>query len=467
MNGIVAAGHPLTVEAAIRTFQKGGTAFDAAIAAGFASTVTEPLLSGLGGGGFALVHIAREKKTILYDFFVNAPGLGVPEGTKPDLVPVDIVFKHTKQRFYIGMGSVAVPGVLKGLVECFRELCTLHMDDIIGPTMEYLKHGVEPTEKQRYMLEILRPILFYTPYGREIYDIEKRKRLYNPLLLEFLKNLTPSQGIEKVYNNPVIEDAMKRENGILTLQDMDNYRVLKREPLRFKFKDHYIVTNPSPSFGGELLKKAFEGLSDSSDDKGEEGYYRSLVEAMRMMTDYKGITNGTTHISIMDKEGNAVSMTLSNGTGSGCFFPDTGIMLNNMMGEDDLHPQGFFTIPPGQRVGSMMSPTMLMKHDKVEVVLGSGGSKRIRTALLQVILNLLVRNMNVREAVEAPRIHLDDEDVLQIEPDLRKSIIEYLKKFYKTNLWEETDLYFGGVNVVTSLFSGWGDPRRDGSCKEI
>ncbi|NIR17870.1 MAG: gamma-glutamyltransferase, partial [Desulfobacterales bacterium] len=144
-----------------------------------------------------------------------------------------------------------------------------------------------------------------------------------------------------------------------------------------------------------------------------------------------------------------------------------GVMLNNMMGEDDLHPDGFHSIPSGLRVGSMMSPTIIMKGDKITAVLGSGGSKRIRTAILQVIHNLLDRCMPVGEAVEAPRIHLDDDGVIQMEPGFSEEVSVSLAKRYPVNLWEGKDLYFGGVHTVTGELQGCGDSRRGGSFMRV
>ncbi|NOZ68660.1 MAG: gamma-glutamyltransferase, partial [Deferribacteres bacterium] len=172
-------------------------------------------------------------------------------------------------------------------------------------------------------------------------------------------------------------------------------------------------------------------------------------------------TQGTTHISAVDGQGNAASMTTSNGSGSGCFIPGTGIMLNNMMGEDDLHPDGFFSSPPGMRVSSMMVPTIILKHGRADVVMGSGGSKRIKTAVLQVLLNIIDFNCSLEEAVEAPRIHLED-GTLHTEPGLPADVLERLAAHYKLNRWNTRDMYFGGVHCVSGEMHGWGDSRRGG-----
>jgi gamma-glutamyltranspeptidase/glutathione hydrolase len=155
-------------------------------------------------------------------------------------------------------------------------------------------------------------------------------------------------------------------------------------------------------------------------------------------------------------------MTTSNGEGAGYLAPDTGIMLNNMLGEDDLHPDGFHNSPPGLRVASMMAPSMLLRDGEVELVLGSGGSKRIRTALLQVISNSVDHAMPLQQAIEAPRLHWDGEQV-QIEPGFSAANKAALEQHWPVNQWPESNMYFGGVHAVSpSSAQAGGDPRRGG-----
>ena len=154
-------------------------------------------------------------------------------------------------------------------------------------------------------------------------------------------------------------------------------------------------------------------------------------------------------------------MTLSNGEGSGHFVPDTGVMLNNMLGEDDLHPNGFHASPAGQRVASMMSPTLVLRGREVRLIVGSGGSKRIRTALVQVISDVVDFGMDAVAAVEAPSLHWDGE-CLQVEPGFDDGVLEALRRRRHVNVWPEKNLYFGGVQAVDPADGGAGDPRRSG-----
>jgi gamma-glutamyltranspeptidase/glutathione hydrolase len=177
-------------------------------------------------------------------------------------------------------------------------------------------------------------------------------------------------------------------------------------------------------------------------------------------------SRGTTHVSVADAYGNVASMTTSNGEGSGYIVPGTGIMLNNMMGEDDLHPEGFHSSRPGVRVASMMSPSVLMQGEDVALVLGSGGSKRIRTAILQVLCNVVDFSFAPQEAVDAPRLHWDGE-TLQVEPGFDPKAIEALRERWPVNVWDERDVYFGGVHGVVPGRGGGGDPRRGGAVQAV
>lgn len=508
MKGAVSSGHPLTARAAIDMLSRGGNAFDAAIAAGFASVVTEPNFTSLGGGGFLLAHIEKQKEDILFDFFVNTPGLGSADNMKPEMTPVPIQFPRCTQIFHTGFASAAVPGMLKGLMHVHKRLCTLPIKTILSPALSHLEQGVVVSKLQGYILGLLEPIFKSTDYGREIYMVSGRyikelDRLFNPLLKEFYYRI--ADGDYDIYGGETAHrliEEMHARRGMITREDLTAYEVIERKPVKIKYRDREIITNPPPSSGGIMLafalhllqKVKLSGISRESDK-----YFIPLIELMKKMHDFKPMKNGggitypfsdadtsstiksyinnisektfistqgTTHISIIDEEGNAASMTTSNGSGSGCFIPETGIMLNNMMGEDDLHADGFFSSPPGRRVSSMMIPTMVMKDGKVECVLGSGGSKRIKTAILQVLINVIDFNCSLEEAVEKSRIHFED-GVVQAEHDIPPGIIEKLKLYYELNMWHKKDMYFGGVHCVSGKMQGWGDSRRGGCCLTV
>jgi gamma-glutamyltranspeptidase/glutathione hydrolase len=507
MKGAVTSGHPLTSRAAAEMFSLGGNAFDAAVSAGFASVVVEPALTSLGGGGFLLAHIEEENKDILFDFFVNTPGKNNVKNRNPAMKAVEIKFPGSSQTFYIGPGSVAVPGMLQGLLYMHNRLCTLPLKTILAPALGYLEKGVEINETQELFLNYLEPIFTFSDYGRQIYMkngryVKQHDRIENPLLKQFLKRIAQNDGslyLKEITKNLV--DEMNNFDGMVLQRDIDNYRVIEREPLYIQYRDKKILTNPPPSFGGIMLalSMAFlECINFSSFTHGSENYFITLIELMRHIDSFrsmqrgdwidripypfsdqevsplirayeKGVsekifisTQGTTQISVVDSQGNAASMTTSNGSGSGHFIPETGSMLNNMMGEDDLHPDGFFVSPRGKRVSSMMLPTMVMKDGRVDMVLGSGGSKRIRTAILQVLTNRIDFHYSFRDAIEAPRIHWENKTV-HAEPEIAEKVLERLKKLYTINVWGKQNVYFGGVHAVTGDMQGWGDSRRGGN----
>ena len=280
---------------------------------------------------------------------------------------------------------------------------------------------------------------------------------------------------------------MRQYDGLLTERDLSSYRVFERKPLTTSFDKYTLLTNPPPSFGGSLIIKALrlvEHLSLNDFKWGSPQYLLRLAESMRQIdtaragktssdlaspdswylrtaATIRSFSRGTTHLSILDQHGDVASMTTSNGEGSGCMAPDTGIMLNNMMGEDDLHPEGFHTSPAGIRISSMMSPSLLLENGKPALVLGSGGSKRIRTAILQVLINVIDFGMDIDTAVLSPRIHWDGE-VLQMEPGFPAASVERLRAVMPVNIWSERSMYFGGVHAISNK-TGAADPRRGGA----
>jgi len=178
-------------------------------------------------------------------------------------------------------------------------------------------------------------------------------------------------------------------------------------------------------------------------------------------------SRGTTHISVADADGNLASLTLSNGEGSAYVLPRSGIMMNNMLGEEDLNPDGFHRRPPGVRLASMMTPTMAGLGEDRWIALGSGGSNRIRSAILQVLVNLLVFGMDLEEAVSAPRLHLEG-DHLDLESGFSDQAFEALEAEWPgPKQWSGLNLFFGGVHAVERLdngeFRAAGDPRRGGA----
>lgn len=473
--GVVAAGHDATVAAAAEVLRAGGNAFDAAVAAGFAASAAEPCLSSLGGGGFLLAHTAVGEE-VLFDFFVETPGRGLREGSGPPvLTPVTLSFGGADQVFHVGHGSVAVPGCLAGYLHVHRRLGVLDLAAVVAPACRLAADGVLLGPDQAAVVRLLEPIFSLTPTAREWFVPEGRafaddEEVVNPPLATFLGRIARGEvdGFgDPTVAGPLVAD-MAANGGHVTVQDLQGYRVVEREPLVVTPRGSRLVTNPTPSYGGALIGSALARLEEA----GPRGPFGSGVR-LRQLAEVLDAVNrehtgagprsakGTTHVSVADAAGNLAAMTTSNGSGSGITLGDTGVLANNIMGEPDLHPAGFHRAPPGVRVGSMMAPSVLFRDGAAPVALGSGGSERIRSAMLQVIVNLLDDGMSLEEAILAPRIHVVGGTV-QVEPGFRPVAVAELAAAFDVNEWTVSDLYFGGVHAVSPTGERAGDPRRGG-----
>ncbi len=227
-------------------------------------------------------------------------------------------------------------------------------------------------------------------------------------------------------------DWLCGRGGSLSAEDLAGYRAVEREPVRMAYRDREVLTNPPPSAGGTLLAYALALLDRGPAPPPLRGVVDAMAAAQSERTpefveglDEDGFLErflatrlgATTHISVLDAEGRACSATCTNGEGSGVVVPGTGMHLNNVMGEEDLNPFGFHRHPPGRRMPSMMAPSIVMREGEVELVLGSAGSNRIRSALLQTIVGVVDHGLGAREAVAAPRVHFED-GVLYAEPGI-------------------------------------------------
>lgn len=492
---MVASGHPLVSQAALEMLETGGNAFDAVVAAGFMAPVAEQTLTSLGGGGFLMARTAYNGETTLFDFFSDTPGRGKDiNGLDPHFFPVTIPFGECDQDFNIGLGSVAVPGNLKGFLHVHKKLGSLPLEKVVEPARRSALTGVRLNQLQARFLNMLKPIMTFSEFGRDIYCYNDRymtegDMYHNPEMAGFLESIANGQG-DSFYTGAIAEKIavdMEKGNGLLTLEDLAAYKVIERHPLEITYRDCSFFTNPPPSFGGTLICAALQyldGVDFSNTAWGSLPHVGQIADLMVKIeemweigieTIYQGLNNsenglrlnsrGTTHVSVIDCQGNAASMTSSNGEGSGYFAPGTGVMLNNMMGEDDLHPEGFHSSPPGIRVASMMSPSLLEKDGQIIMALGSGGSKRIRTAITQVISHVLDFGLSTKKAVDAPRMHWDGE-TLQVEPGYDIEAINHLKGKMPVKLWQGRDVYFGGVHAVSPEYGGAGDSRRAGETRE-
>ncbi len=509
--GVVAAGHRITAGAAEEILRSGGNAYDAVLGGLVAACVCEPVLASLGGGGFLLACPAAGAPR-LYDFFVHTPGRRRPP-EELDFRPVICDFGTATQEFHIGRGTAAVPGAVRGLFEVHDELGSMPMRDIVAPAVEAAREGVEVTAFQAYLFEVVSPTMGATPESRALFGsrrvddslVTAGERLVQPAFADALEILA-IEGADLFYRgemgHAIAEDM--REGGLLEAADLEAYAVERRRPVVFDHAGVQVLTNPPPASGGVLvafgaallaverselpafgsaehvvrLASAMEltaearidahaggGVDDSVllDPAFLERYRREIAGRMRAR-------RGTTHLSVIDAAGNVASLTASNGEGSGYVVPGTGIVVNNMLGEEDLNPGGFHRWPLAHRMTSMMSPSALAWPDGRLVATGSGGSNRIRTALLQVITNLVQYEMDVEEAVSAPRVHFE-RGLLSVEGGFDEACLDRLAAIYpERQLWGERNMFFGGAHTVMRegrSLRGFGDERRGGVCLTV
>jgi gamma-glutamyltranspeptidase/glutathione hydrolase len=469
--GVVAAGHPLTAEAGAAVLREGGNAVDAAVCAVLASFAVESPLTGFGAGGFMLVH-ADGADPVLIDFFVAAPGRdGIERGA--ELVPVPVHFDaETIQTFYVGPASCGVPGTAAGLEQALRGHGSAPLADLVGPGVRLAREGAPVNAEQAYILDILAPIHERLDGTRELYapggrPLREGDEFSFPELAEALERFG-AEGAEPFYRGDVaaaIGEFVVEQGGTLGPGDLAAYEAISRAPIRVPFRGTEVLTNPPPSSGGILIAHSLGVLEGLGERSGPE----QLVAAMKAANDARAdLLGSTTHISVLDADGMCASVTCSNGSGSGVLVPGTGVILNNMLGEEDLNPLGFHRIPPGRRVSSMMAPTVVLRDGEIEVGLGSAGSNRIRSAILQTIVRVVEQEMGAGEAVRAPRLHFE-QGVVQAEPGIDEAALARIEaRGIPVARRPQINLFFGGVQAVardpeTGALSGGGDPRRGGA----
>jgi gamma-glutamyltranspeptidase/glutathione hydrolase len=484
--GVVAAGHPLTAQAGADVLREGGNAVDAALGAMLVSFVCEPLLTGLGAGGYMLV-VEPGQEPALLDFFVEAPGHDADPAARSELVPISVSFGDAIQVFNIGAASIGAYGTAAGVCAASERFGSVPLRDLVVPAARLARDGVELNVQQAYLVEILGDIVTATPECAELFApdgklLEVGEALHQPELAEALERLG-SEGPKPFYSGDIaaaIVEWVGARGGMLTVQDLAGYEVMDRAPVRVAYRDREVLTNPPPSAGGILIARALQLLNAAAAPDTEQ-----LVEVMERVQDERtedflegledprfverflhrgGALGSTTHIAVLDGDGGACSVTCSNGSCSGVVVPGTGIHLNNMLGEQDLNPLGFHRHPPGRRLPSMMAPTAVLRGGRAEMVLGSAGSNRIRSAILQTIIRVIDEGLLAPDAVEAPRVHFED-GVVYVEPGVETATLEHAGRTIAR--FRQRNLFFGGVQAAErdagGEFWGGGDPRRGGA----
>ena len=464
--GIVVSDHPLATQAGTEILDRGGNAVDAAIATGFALAVVDQAASGLGGGGFMIIYDARDKRAHALDFRETAP-----EAAHADLYTRN--GKPVPSLSLTGALAVAVPGEVAGLLAAMKRFGSLPLAALMAPAIRLATEGFPLDAALRYAIERQASNMKKFPELGRVFLVKDEvppegETIRQPDLGQTLKAVV-ADGADVFYQGWIaqaIVDTVKKDGGVLTLEDLKSYKPIWREPLVGSYRKRTVITMPPPSSGGvaliemlnvleghqltklapnsatylhliaEAMKHAFADRAQYLGDpdfvkapiltlvsKDYASWIRGRISPVKThpakyygLGNFKAEQGGTTHFSVLDRFGNAVACTLSVNTrfGSKILVPKTGIVLNNEMDDFAIHPSGNVyglvgndanSLQPKKRPLSSMTPTIILQGDRPELIVGGAGGPRIISAVLQTILNVLDFQMPIKEAVEAPRIH--------------------------------------------------------------
>jgi gamma-glutamyltranspeptidase/glutathione hydrolase len=522
-NGMVAAAHPLAAQTGVDILQKGGNAIDAAVATAFALNAVEPNASGIGGGGFMLIRFAETGEVIVLDYREVAPAAATKDMFASE--------EASAQRWSVEGGkAVGVPGTLMGLKEALDNYGTMTLEEVMTPAIEYMENGFEITETFSQMIEDNYEKLanwndpFEIAYLKDGLPLETGDVLIQEDLAKTYREIL-GIGIEHLYGGELgqkIVDAVQAQGGILELQDLIEYQPRLLEPITGDYRGYDIFSMPPPSSGGthliqilnimenfdiasmnyhgpthisvmaEAMKMAFADRAQYMGDPAfatdmplegltSKEYAKFLADQIEIKEPKMEVPAGdpagyehhsTSHISVIDAEGNAVALTqtINYFFGSGVIVPGVGIIMNNEMDDFAKSPDSPNAPEPGKIPLSSMSPTIIEKDGETFMVLGTPGGTRIFTAMTQIISNVIDFSMSMDEAIEAPRMHCfssgGEARPIYVESLIPAITIEALRALgNEVEVRGAHDLYFGGAQGIMlkkGVLFGGGDSRRDG-----
>lgn len=524
-SGMVASEHRLASEVGLKILQKGGNAVDAAVAMGFALAVVLPNAGNLGGGGFMLLHDAASGNNHALDFREMAPAAAHrdlfldPAG---QLIEGESIYSHR---------AIGVPGTVAGLEHALQRWGSMSLKEVTKPAIELARKGFIVSDTLARMLALQQQQLGQWPATREIFfrngvPLQAGQRLVQKDLARSLK-LIARHGSKAFYQGPIanaIVDEMQRHGGLITLQDLNNYRVIERKPVQGSYRGYEVVSMPPPSSGGihllqmlnilehfplpklgansaETLRLIAESAKLAYADRAEflgdpdfvhvpqtgltsKSYAAKLARSIQpgQVRDSRSIKPGTpadhesdqtTHYSVVDQQGNMVGVTytLNLNFGSGIVAPGTGILLNNEMDDFSAKPGvanvfGLIggaanAIEAGKRPLSSMMPTLVLKQGKPWLVTGSPGGARIITTVLQTLVNAIDFGMNPAENAATPRMHHQwQPDVLRIEKGFSPDTLHLLQELGYRIELRASMGKTQTIQLDDRGLSGYSDPRN-------
>jgi len=481
MQQAISAGHELTLKVAKEILHAKGNAFDAAIAAHCAMFITEPCMASAGGNGFALTRTA-EGEIQFFDFFCQTP-LTKQTNRPLDFYPILVNFGEETEEFHIGLGAAALPGSIAGIFALHRRFGTMPIKDLVAPAIQLAKEGVALNDFQSFDLKLLYPIFQQDTTVKDIFfKNDKIKEKGDVIQMEGMADFLDfiaHEGERGFYQGEVAKTIVTDSNqrgGFLTREDFEKYQVNIISPLQIPFKNKTLHLPNGPSKGGAMLALMLSQVDNNIQSLTtaiqnvqtliqQEGQIKVRMDEVFPSNNFRlqpsvSSLRGTSHFNILDKWGNAISLTSTIGEGCGYFIPHTNMQLNNMLGEIFLLPNGAHSWTPNTRMHSMMTPTMVTNENHhLELITGTGGANRIPYAIGQVVYHLFEQQLDLEKSTAFPRVHFQD-GKFQVEKGF-----EMPKDIPNVNWWDMGSLYFGGVHSILKNEKGIdavGDARRYG-----
>jgi len=452
----VAAGHPATAEVGAEILAEGGNAADAAVAATLASCVAETVMTGLLGGGHGIYFDAATGRARNLDCFVAVPGLGAAPRDVA-LLELDVPFGTELVHYAVGMGSCGVPGVPAGLDAVWNEHGSVPWPRLVEPALRLARGAVPMPSAHAACLRMLEPVMTMNE-GARIYSpggslLGEGDLLRQPGLVDALESLA-EDGPRGVYDGTIgraLLALMEERGGLVTAEDLKSYEARWTDPVELEFRGYRLCTRADLS-GFPAAVARLPELRGLEEPERAVAFVSALIDDVPPQ-------NGTTNVSVIDDEGNACALTTSLGLGSGDFVPGLDLHLNSMLGEADLITEG---LEPGDRMASMMAPTLALDSNGVVLAAGAAGGTRLRSALLEVVAGILDEGLGPQDAVDRPRVHPAG-SLVHLEPGFGPETVGAFESAgFEVRTWESKHHFFGGVSVVTRA-SAAADPRRNGA----
>ena len=442
----VAAGHPATVEAGIEILEEGGTAADAAVAASLASCVAETVMTGYLGGAHALYWDGSEAWNL--DCFVQ-----VPSGPGAAPVELQVPFGEELVHYAVGPGTCAVPGLPAGLDELWSRYGRLPWPRLVEPALRLARSGVTMPPAHAACLAMLASVFTMSPDGARIYapqghPLAPGDVLSQPGLVTALE-LVVAEGARSIYRGSLAEALLAIDGIGVRRDDLERYEASWATPVEIPYAGARFLTRAG-------LSGVPASIARLQPLRGLEATRR--VHALLAALDGPAVDGHTTNLVTAASDGSACVLTSSLGLGTGDFVPGFDLHLNSMLGEVDLVRA---PLRPGQRMESMMAPSLAVGRDGIDLAIGSAGGTRLRTALVGVAAGILDEGLQPVDAVARPRFHRAGE-VVNAEPGVDEQALQELEQSgIQVRRWRVQHHYFGGVSLLTPAGAA-ADPRRSG-----